>query len=99
MVLLAVATAVAPTSLLGDLCLVGAMLFVATFALNPAMTTSSVLVDELAVPPAEAFGWLSARVGPSAAHSPASRPSTLGRPVHCCFRPCSRSSARPSRCC
>jgi predicted MFS family arabinose efflux permease len=65
--LLAVGLALAPAALLGDLVAVGVALFLAGIVLNPALTTTSLLVDELDVAPAEAFGWLSTAIGAGAA--------------------------------
>jgi predicted MFS family arabinose efflux permease len=65
--LLAVGVALIPTALPGDLLVVGMALCFAGIALNPALTTSSLVVDELDVAPAEAFGWLSTAIGAGAA--------------------------------
>jgi predicted MFS family arabinose efflux permease len=62
-----VGLALAPDAYLGALTAVGGALFVVGLALNPALTTTSLLVDELEVPPAEAFGWLSTAIGVGAA--------------------------------
>jgi predicted MFS family arabinose efflux permease len=65
--LFVVGLALAPDAYLGALAAVGGALFVMGVALNPALTTASLLVDELEVAPAEAFGWLSTAIGVGAA--------------------------------
>jgi predicted MFS family arabinose efflux permease len=61
--LLTVCLALLPLAVPGDLYVAGGALFFAGLAINPAMTTSSLVVDELEVAPAEAFGWLSTAIG------------------------------------
>ncbi|SDK51879.1 MFS transporter [Nonomuraea jiangxiensis] len=62
--LLALGVAVAPLVLIEALPVVWIGLFAAGLAFNPAMTTTSLLVDELApAAQAEAFGWASTAVG------------------------------------
>jgi predicted MFS family arabinose efflux permease len=56
-----------PLVMPGDLYVVGGALFLAGLAINPALATSSLVVDELAVAPAEAFGWLSTAIGAGSA--------------------------------
>jgi len=65
--LFAVGVGFAPLALPGDLFVAAVALFFAGIALNPALTTSSLVVDELEVAPAEAFGWLSTAIGAGAA--------------------------------
>ncbi|GAA3665531.1 MFS transporter [Nonomuraea antimicrobica] len=62
--LLALGLALAPLVLVGPLPLFWAVLFAAGLALNPALTTASLLVDEYAPgAQAEAFGWVSTALG------------------------------------
>ncbi|GAA2209784.1 MFS transporter [Nonomuraea monospora] len=62
--MLALALALAPLTLIGSLPLVGVALFAGGLVLNPALTTSSLLVDEYAAgAEGEAFGWVSTALG------------------------------------
>ncbi|MEV0614502.1 MFS transporter [Nonomuraea sp. NPDC050404] len=62
--MLALGLALAPLVLIGPLPLFGVVLFAGGLALNPALTTSSLLVDEYApAAQAEAFGWVSTALG------------------------------------
>ncbi|GAA4723133.1 MFS transporter [Phytohabitans rumicis] len=61
--LAAMAGALALVAVLGPLAAIGVALFLAGIALNPALTTASLLVDELTTAQAEAFGWLSTAIG------------------------------------
>lgn len=66
--MLAMAVALGPLVLIDSLPVFAAVLFVAGIALNPVLTTSSLLVDELAPSAqAEAFGWISTAAGAGAA--------------------------------
>jgi predicted MFS family arabinose efflux permease len=62
--LAALGLALSPLVALGSLTLIGVALFGCGVALNPALTTISLLVDELApAAPGEAFGWISTAIG------------------------------------
>jgi predicted MFS family arabinose efflux permease len=62
--LLGFGAALAPLIAIGSLPLIGVALLAAGITLNPALTTTSLLVDELAPrSPGEAFGWLSTAIG------------------------------------
>jgi predicted MFS family arabinose efflux permease len=62
--LLAFGVTLTPLVVVRSLPLIGAALFASGIALNPALTTTSLLVDELAPQsPGEAFGWLSTAIG------------------------------------
>ncbi|MGW4790917.1 MFS transporter [Nonomuraea sp. NPDC004297] len=64
LLMLLLGTALTPLALVGPLPLFGAVLFTVGLALNPALTTSSLLVDEYApAAQAEAFGWVSTALG------------------------------------
>ncbi|WP_043623859.1 MFS transporter [Nonomuraea candida] len=62
--MLALGLALVPAALAGALPVVGVVLFAGGLVLNPALTTSSLLVDEYAAgAEAEAFGWVSTSLG------------------------------------
>jgi predicted MFS family arabinose efflux permease len=62
--LLAVGVALAPLAAVRQPVLVAVSLLAAGLVLNPALTTTSLLVDDLATAaPAEAFGWMSTAIG------------------------------------
>ncbi|MDN3353622.1 MFS transporter [Actinomadura sp. DC4] len=67
--LLAVGATLLPAALAPNLVVIGFVLFFVGIALNPALTTASLVVDELDVAPAEAFGWLSTAISAGAAAS------------------------------
>ncbi|NRQ36477.1 MFS transporter [Nonomuraea sp. NN258] len=67
-IMLVLGLVLAPPALIGSLPAFWAVLFAGGLVLNPALTTGSLLVDELApAAQAEAFGWVSTALGVGAA--------------------------------
>jgi predicted MFS family arabinose efflux permease len=67
LLLLAGGLALIPAGVLTKLFVLALMLFLAGAAFNPALATTSLLVDDLGLAPGEAFGWLSTAVSAGAA--------------------------------